>query len=49
LRGRENNFWDIAFAKVKEFVQSLAHIYKLDREIAKSWNTFIVTLTPIKK
>jgi translation initiation factor IF-3 len=49
LRWRENHFSEIAFNKVKEFVASLSQFYKLDRDIVKNWNTFVVTLTPLKK
>jgi translation initiation factor IF-3 len=49
LRGRENNFAELASGKVREFVSFLSDIYKTDEApIAKTGNTFAVLLYPKK-
>ena len=49
LRGRENNFAELASGKVREFVSFLSDIYKTDEApIAKTGNTLAVLLYPKK-
>jgi translation initiation factor IF-3 len=40
LRGRENQYSEIAAEKMKNFVESLDELYKLDGQLKKSGNTF---------
>jgi translation initiation factor IF-3 len=40
LRGRENQYSEIAADKMKTFIESLEELYKLDGQIKKSGNTF---------
>jgi translation initiation factor IF-3 len=50
LRGRENQYEDLATAKIEEFILSLESIYKKDpaQRIAKQGNNFNITLYPKK-
>ena len=48
LRGRENNYGDLAMEKMKTFVTSLEEIYKLEWEIKRAGNNFSAMLKPIK-
>ncbi len=50
LRGRENQYEDLAIAKVEEFITSLEHCYKKDTStrILKQGNTFNVVVYPKK-
>jgi translation initiation factor IF-3 len=50
LRGRENQYEDIAIRKIEEFITSLEEIYKKDpaQKIAKQGNNFNITLYPKK-
>lgn len=50
LRGRENQYEDIAQEKIKEFIESLESVYKKDanQKIAKQGNAFNITLYPKK-
>lgn len=50
LRGRENQYEDIALEKVKEFIASVDDFYKKDEKskIQKQGNTFNVILHPKK-
>jgi len=48
LRWRENHYGDIALEKMKSFVTSLEHIYKLENELKKSGNTFSALLKTLK-
>ncbi|PIE85460.1 translation initiation factor IF-3 [Candidatus Gracilibacteria bacterium] len=44
LRGRENQYSDLAFAKMESFVKSLEEFYKMEGQIKKTGNTFSVYL-----
>lgn len=44
LRGRENNYANLASEKMKAFVEKLEDIYKLESPIKKAGNTFIAML-----
>ncbi|MDD3793438.1 MAG: translation initiation factor IF-3 [Candidatus Gracilibacteria bacterium] len=48
LKGRENQYENIASEKINAFVNSLAEFYKLDGPIKKAGNTFLAMLKPIK-
>jgi translation initiation factor IF-3 len=48
LKGRENQYAEIAQEKMESFVKSLSEIYKLEGQIKKSGNTFNAMLKPIK-
>ena len=48
LRGRENQYGEIASDKMNSFVKSLKEIYKLDGQVKRSGNTFTAMLKPIK-
>lgn len=48
LRGRENQYGEIASDKMNSFVKSLSEFYKLDWPIKRSGNTFSAMLKPIK-
>ena len=50
LRGRENQYEDLAIAKVNEFIASLEHCYKKDAQskVLKQGNTFNIVLYPKK-
>lgn len=48
LRGRENQYGEIASDKMNSFVKSLSEIYKLDAQVKRSGNTFTAMLKPIK-
>ncbi|MCH2188279.1 translation initiation factor IF-3 [Candidatus Gracilibacteria bacterium] len=48
LRGRENQYGDIAREKITSFVASLEELYKLESPIKQSGNTFSAMLKPIK-
>ncbi len=44
LRWRENQYSDLAFAKMESFVKSLEEFYKMEWQIKKTGNTFSVYL-----
>ncbi len=46
LRGRENQFSDIAAEKMHHFVDSLSDIYKAEGSVKKMGNTFQAILYP---
>jgi len=46
LRGRENNYEDIAVKKIQAFASMLEGFYKIDKKLTKSWNNFIITMLP---
>lgn len=50
LRGRENQYEDLAMTKIEEFVNSLEHCYKKDvsSKIQKQGNNFNIMLYPKK-
>ena len=49
LRGRENQYSDLAVSRIKEFIQLVSSAYKYDgNEPTKQWNTFDITLYPKK-
>jgi translation initiation factor IF-3 len=50
LRGRENQYEDIAMKKIEEFIISLESVYKKDpaQKIAKQGSNFNITLYPKK-
>ncbi len=50
LRGRENQYEDLAQDKINEFITSLENVYKKDanQKVAKQGNTFNITLYPKK-
>lgn len=50
LRGRENQYEDLAVEKINEFIMSLEEFYKKDEKsrVAKHWNTFNIILYPKK-
>lgn len=50
LRGRENQYEDLAMAKIEEFVNSLEHCYKKDvnSKVQKQGNNFNIMLYPKK-
>ncbi|QFR38717.1 translation initiation factor IF-3 [Candidatus Gracilibacteria bacterium 28_42_T64] len=48
LRGRENQYTEIAEEKMTRFVMSLTEVYKLEGQVKKSGNTFSCMLKPIK-
>lgn len=50
LRGRENQYEDLALGKIEEFIASLDGIYKKDTngKVLKQWNTFNIILYPKK-
>lgn len=50
LRGRENQYEDLARDKINEFIASVADIYKTDpnMKLMKQGNTFNITLYPKK-
>jgi translation initiation factor IF-3 len=50
LRGRENQYEDLAMARIHEFIGSLEDVYKKDpaAKIAKQGNNFNITLYPKK-
>ena len=48
LRGRENNYSDLAMEKMKTFVESLSEVYKLEWQIKQGGNTFNAMLKTIK-
>lgn len=48
LRGRENQYGELASEKMNSFVKSLEEFYKLDNQVKKSGNTFTAMLKPIK-
>lgn len=48
LRGRENHFTSLAMNKMKEFIDDISDIYKLDWKIMQAWNRFTANLSPIK-
>ncbi len=48
LRGRENHYAEHATAKMQEFINSLADVYKLDAKITRAGNTFSALLYPKK-
>ncbi len=51
LRGRENQYEQIAQEKIRDFITSLAHVYKQEAntKLLKQGTTFNITLYPIKK
>ncbi len=50
LRGRENQYEDLAIARIEEFIHSLEATYKkdLNQKIAKQGSNFNITLYPKK-
>ncbi|NDK08292.1 translation initiation factor IF-3 [Candidatus Gracilibacteria bacterium] len=48
LKGRENQYSDIAKTKITNFVKSLEEIYKMDNDIMRVGNMFTVNLKTIK-
>lgn len=50
LRGRENQYEDLAITKIEEFIASLEDVYKKDvaSKISKQWTTFNIILYPKK-
>ncbi|MDP2090256.1 MAG: translation initiation factor IF-3 [Candidatus Gracilibacteria bacterium] len=48
LKGRENQYTEIASEKMHRFVNSLSEYYKVEGQIKKNGNTFIAMLKPIK-
>ena len=48
LRGRENQYENIAKEKVDSFVSRIEEFYKLDGAVKKTWNTFTVMFKPSK-
>ncbi|MDD2871774.1 MAG: translation initiation factor IF-3 [Candidatus Gracilibacteria bacterium] len=48
LKGRENQYAEIASDKMNKFVSSLTDYYKLEGQIRKAGNTFTAMLKPIK-
>lgn len=50
LRGRENQYEDLAIEKIEEFIASLEHCYKKDvsSKVLKQGNTFNIVLYPKK-
>lgn len=48
LRGRENNYSDLAMEKMKTFVESLSEVYKLEGQIKQGGNTFTAMLKILK-
>lgn len=48
LRWRENAYEDIARKKMANFIEMLQDIYKIERNIKKSWNSFYADMQPIK-
>lgn len=50
LRGRENQYEDLAIAKIQEFVASLEEFYRKDEKskVLKQGNTFNLVLYPKK-
>lgn len=50
LRGRENQYEDIAIEKIEEFIQSVETFYKKDdkSKLQKQGNTFNIILHPKK-
>lgn len=48
LRGRENQYADLALEKIESFIASINELYKLEGQIKKSWNSFNAQLKPIK-
>jgi translation initiation factor IF-3 len=50
LRGRENQYEDLAMGKIEEFIASLEHCYKKDvsSKIMKQGNSFNIMLYPKK-
>lgn len=50
LRGRENQYEDLAMSKIEEFIASLEHCYKKDvnSKIMKQGNNFNIILYPKK-
>ena len=48
LRGRENQYGELASDKMNTFVKSLSEFYKLEAQVKRSGNTFTAMLKPIK-
>ena len=50
LRGRENQYEDLAIAKIQEFVASIETFYRKDEKskVLKQGNTFNLVLYPKK-
>jgi translation initiation factor IF-3 len=50
LRGRENQYEDLAVAKINEFIASLEDVYRKDEKsrVLKQGNTFNIVLYPKK-
>ncbi len=48
LRGRENHYEVLAMDKMKEFMNSIAEVYKLDGKITRAGNTLSILLYPKK-
>ena len=46
LRGREKHYEDIARWKIEKFIFMLDEIYKIEKNIVKAWNNFIVMMNP---
>lgn len=48
LKGRENQYADLAQEKIEAFITSIEELYKLEGQIKKSGNSFNAQLKPIK-
>ena len=48
LRGRENQYENLAKEKMDSFVTRIEQFYKLDWAVKKTWNTFTAMIKPIK-
>ena len=48
LRGRENHYGELAFEKMKKFVDMISPFYKIDKEINRANNNFTAMLKVIK-
>ena len=48
LRGRENQYENLAKEKMDSFVTRIEQFYKLDWAVKKTWNTFTAMFKPIK-
>lgn len=46
LKGRENQYGDLAMEKMKTFIESLSEIYKLEWQIKRGGNIFSAMLKP---
>ncbi len=48
LRWRENHYVDIAYEKMKTFIEKISEYYKLEWKINKTWNNFSALLKILK-